>query len=656
MATNSCVQMADSVGMVPVLIELSDPSEGASKFMEKADRILNSGISASRWWIDRRVNGFQPNPLNECGVLVAWISADQIPLFLSPDTLQALGVKSLEVGNSFDVHTFVHPSDCPEFPQDSSHVDDTLARETARVTRPVVGIIDDGIAFAHRRFRRQISGTSGPEWIPRIEWFWDQGQTSFDSTQQGEVPYGVEWAGARAVGTGIGNLTELFRMCTHAGLIDEDEIYRITHQTQVRHRARHGTHVLDLAAGAEPKDPDSPAIVAVQLAEEIAANPDNPAVQWNILEGLAYIIWRAHCIPRQPDTSPPPIVVNLSYGVYDGPHDGSLFLERAMDKIVSACERFSPVAIVLAAGNHSLARCRARVGPIDPGSTAELIWRIPPDSDRPALAEFWTSSVNSLEFDVIAPDGRLYRGSGQFEAQGSEVCFSHDTGYGGFRFRTLVRVSPTSRAWANDVTVPSGAWLVRIRNKSAFATKIEAWIRRSDTPFGMRGNSRQSHFLDCHYEAFDSAGRLLETDGANPNASVLRSGTLSGFATGKRTVVVGASYRSTRGNQVPTPYTCQGLENGRKPNLIAPGDRSRARPGMLAAGTRTGSVVALNGTSVASPAVVRCLVTALSGGEFESIESALLSITEPLNDHQPDLIRTGGRVISDRLLSSLGLR
>ena len=648
--------MPDSVGMVPVLIELSDPSEGASKFMEKADRMLNSGISASRWWIDRKINSFQPNPLNECGVLVAWITTEKIPFFLLPDTLQKLGVQNLEVCTSFHVHTFVHPSGRPEYPQVSRDMDDTVARETAGVKRPVVGIIDDGIAFAHRRFRRQISSTEGSEWVPRIEWFWDQGQTSFDSTQQGAVPYGVEWTGARTIDAGIGSLTELFRRCTHAGIIDEDEIYRITRQTQVRHRARHGTHVLDLAAGAEPKDPDSPAIVAVQLPEGIAANPGNPAIQWNILEGLAYIIWRAHCITRQPDTSPPPIVVNLSYGVYDGPHDGSLFLERAMDKIVSVCERFSSVAIVLAAGNHSLARCRARIGPIDPGSTAELAWKIPPDSDRPAFAEFWTSSANSLEFDVIAPDGRLYRGSGQDEAPGSEVCFSHDMGYDGSRFRSLIRVNTTSRSWTNDVTVRSGAWLVRITNKSATATQIEAWIRRSDTPFGMRGNSRQSHFLDGHYEAFDSAGRLLETDGGNPKASVLRSGTLSGFATGKRTVVVGASYRSTRGNQVPTPYTCQGLENGRKPNLIAPGDRSRARPGMLAAGTRTGSVVALNGTSVASPAVVRCLVTALSSGEFESTESALHSITEPLNDHHPDLIRTGGRVISGRLLSSPGLR
>jgi hypothetical protein len=514
------------------------------------------------------------------------------------------------------------------------------AKELRDRARPIIGIIDDGIAFAHRRFRRRGLVGGQPGWVPRIVWFWDQGQTGSRPCRGSEVGYGAEWAVAPASGTAADNLTELLTRCTHAGLVDEDKVYRIANQTQVKQRARHGTHVLDLAAGAEPDDQGAPPIVAVQLPEQVAANPGDPVVQWHILEGLAYIVWRAYCMPRPPDTRPPPIIVNLSYGVFDGPHDGSLLLERAMDRLVTACEPLGPLVIVLAAGNHAQALCRAKFDPIAPGAGAELRWNIPPDNDRPAAAEFWMDSGGDVEFEMVSPGGKRRWTLTDGSASDDPVSLIHEAARAGGRSKAQIRVMPTNRQGASGVTATCGVWTLRITNKSNAAAHVDAWIRRSDTPFGMKGHARQSHFLDTAYKMFEPNGRLKEMDPVPSQATVVRSGTLSGFATGKHPIVVGAACGSAHDGIRPTAYTAQGFLNGRKPDLMALGDRSLGRPGILAAGTRSGSVVSLNGTSAAVPAAVRAIATAMSCGKCETIAEALACVTNTLD--KPSAALTGG--------------
>jgi hypothetical protein len=200
----------------------------------------------------------------------------------------------------------------------------------------------------------------------------------------------------------------------------------------------------------------------------------------------------------------------------------------------------------------------------------------------------------------------------------------------------LLKVMPTFGAAAGAVLAPSGRWVIRVTcNEPAV---VDAWIRRNDTPFGFKGRSRQSRFLDPDHERFDKFGRLLEEDPAPPSL-VRREGSLNGLATGHETIVIGASRRSAMGYILPTAYTAHGLDGGKSPMMVAPGDHSLAQPGILAAGTRSGSVVCLNGTSVAAPAVTRAL--ALQLVNTRQIPAALASISRRLAP-SGRFLRTGG--------------
>jgi hypothetical protein len=169
-------------------------------------------------------------------------------------------------------------------------------------------------------------------------------------------------------------------------------------------------------------------------------------------------------------------------------------------------------------------------------------------------------------------------------------------------------MAPTADLRKAPLTAPSGTWLIEMKNEGT-ATSVGAWIQRGDTPFGYPLSGRQSRFEDKDYVRFDLAGRLEQADqGASP---VRREGTINALATGLNTVVVGAFIRSSR---KASEYSGAGgqLAAGtspaiRSPDLSGAGDDSRVFRSLLAAGTRTGSLIAMNGTSVAAPQATRLI-------------------------------------------------
>ena len=81
-----------------------------------------------------------------------------------------------------------------------------------------------------------------------------------------------------------------------------------------------------------------------------------------------------------------------------------------------------------------------------------------------------------------------------------------------------------------------------------------------------------------------------------------RSGTLNGFGSGAMPVTV-AGYRQADGTMAP--YSGSGVKGGSKPDAAAVSDRSAVLRGVLTAGTFSGAVAAVGGTSVAAPQVTR---------------------------------------------------
>jgi hypothetical protein len=478
-------------------------------------------------------------------------------------------------------------------------------------TQVIVGIIDDGIAFAHERFRQSALKT-------RIEFFWMQ---HIRLTGPGSpVLTGRQLTKAQ--------IDNLLVQCSDAGVVDEDLVYarsglldfaRPGHKS-VGWRAAHGTHVMDLACGADASsNPDGP-IVCVQLPAMVTADTSGGSLTPVVLAAIQYILWCAERIAG----GRLPVVINLSYGIIAGPHDGTSNLELGIDQLIrDRKQRGLSLEVILPSGNNYLSRCHAEVPFPSFGHKVTLPWRLPPDDHTPSFVEIWmpfrqAAGPNRLKITVTSPIGESHSMQdvhGQVRKWGAparpyaELTYSHwpnPTNRGWF----LLAVQPTTVLDGTIPVAPAGIWTIEMTNLTLAPTQhVHAWIQRDDSLYGHPRRGRQSYFDDPKYQRFDHAGREIETDIGD--SVVKRAGTINAIATGQSTVVVGGYQRDVRraakysGSGPVTRVQGQAIMHRTGPDALVASEDSRVHSGVLAAGSRSGSVVAMSGTSMAAPQLAR---------------------------------------------------
>lgn len=465
----------------------------------------------------------------------------------------------------------------------------------------IVAVIDDGLAFAHERFRF-ANGTT------RFKYFWDQ-----DDLPGTNAATGFGWGRELTES----QINALLMSCTHSGIVDEDAVYRQAGQNLAARRAKHGTHVMDIACGLDPKQatPHSPYLIGVQLPKWVTEETSGALLTPLVHAGVAYILDRADKIAAAENTAPLPVVINLSYGTIAGPHDGTGVLEAPIDQWIADRDA-APLRVVLPAGNHYLARCHASFDLTKANtpktSTKSLQWRVQPDDKACSFTEIWLPKLAKdnarpkVAIRITTPTGDaspwILPGGDWLWPTGNDVRFQANYyDLAGERPWIKLAMAPTEEMTPSPLTAPSGTWLIEIRNDGG-ALGVDAWVQRGDTPFGYPLWGRQSRFDDSDYVRFDRAGRAEQED--KGPSSVRRRGTLNALATGQYTTVIGGFRHSDRtaseysgSGPVATPRT--------GPDAAAIADDSVALHGILAAGTRSGSVVAMRGTSVAAPQVTR---------------------------------------------------
>jgi hypothetical protein len=479
----------------------------------------------------------------------------------------------------------------------------------------VVAVIDDGLAFAHERFRDASGGT-------RFRHFWNQDAPTLNPPPF--APWGQEFDDVQ--------INNWMAACKHSGMVDEDAVYRLANQALTARRAKHGTHVMDLACGLDPQSVTvkSPYLIGVQLPKWTTLDTSGSLLTPVVLEALYYILQRADDIAVKEGTAQLPVVVNLSYGLIAGPHDGSLLLERAID--FATANRPAPLMVVLPAGNHHLARCHGRFS-LPAGSVRKTRWRVQPDNQSCSFMETWlppapaTQPVPSVEIRVTTPtgvkspwtkQGQMWLWPSPLDVRFMLLYFNPFTYPQGMRSLILLGMAPTAAVDPPVRTAPSGDWLVEVRAPGTSVADIHAWIQRGDTPFGYPLRGRQSRFEDPAYVRFDRAGRLKETDDPPP-AYVVRAGTINALATGSMAAVIGGFRRS---DYTASRYSGAGpivdwpaaVPYRVGPDVTAVADDSVVLRGVLAAGTRSGSRFAMNGSSVAAPQITRLISRLMTFG------------------------------------------
>jgi hypothetical protein len=521
----------------------------------------------------------------------------------------------------------------------------------------VIGIIDDGIGFAHERFR-----TAGDQ--TRIEFFWRQ-----DGAAPGvsSVPYGREMGKGEIDGLIAGNPTDDEATYRAAGMLD---FTRPMHKP-IGLRAAHGTHVLDILAGEDPANaPLDRPIIAVQLPVAATANAFGAGLEAYVHDAIEYIRARARLLAGSGRVIS--LVINFSYAVHHGPHDATAMLEVAIDQAIAAND--PPLQVVLPAGNGHATRCHARVR-FPEEEAVPLPWRVQPDDRTSSAMQIWLPHAGPLpvpkdrvRLSITTPDGLLSPALGESDGWrmallngGEIVCYARydfvpfptERGVFSLWLRPTERLLPAASSPAAFRVAPHGVWIVQLENLHLTdRDSVQAWIARDDRIYGYPRRGRQSIFDSDCYQRFDQQGREVEEDGP-PSCVVLRNGMMNGIGTGDLSLVVGGYARK---ELQLAPYSAAGpitstrgkgpTLNPRKPDATLVSDDSRVHAGVIAAGSRSGSRLAMNGTSVAAPRLARWVANQFAvGAAGDRAEVRAKAIAEdvpvPVPPLNPDRVGSG---------------
>ena len=497
----------------------------------------------------------------------------------------------------------------------------------------IIGVIDDGIPFAHELFR--LDGT-----LSRVASVWLQDAAPADTHRVGrDLPIGRELRGAE--------ISRLLSDCQRGGVTDEDAVYRAAGamnyargpQQRLGLSGTHGAAVAAEAAGFGPAEAGvarNLPLIGVNLPA--ATVRDTLGMQSALWVGLGalFILHRArrlcHHIARiqgkKCEEVRLPVIINLSYGLTAGPKDGSSMIERVMEEMMSLQFRdVGPVRFILPMGNHRLSRLNATV---TPGEEQMLGWEVQPDDRTPSFVEFWGphragAAPPPVPMQIaVRPQGQPAPLVSRFAAHGTwqhvtlrgrEICRAHlqyrPSENGGREVITLV-TPPTRPEGPGAAFGLPGHWVLGVHAVDTQPVRIE--VQRDETLPGFGSQrGRQSYLVDPD-PVFGSDGRTVETDPPGKTRGVLRSGTMNSYAGAPSTVRVGGTYRTAAKT---VPYSGLGFLGSNRPaegDVLAPAAESPTQPGLPFRGTRSGTWRRFSGTSLAAPAAARALAEAFAGG------------------------------------------
>jgi hypothetical protein len=515
----------------------------------------------------------------------------------------------------------------------------------------LIGMMDDGCPFAAAQFLKRVPNAPIST---RVRAIWDQNRnrqsvqvgTRFFGQVLTDFNFGLEYRRPSLSADEIGLNDWISMHSTPAGLIDEDGCYADADFARLARQQSHGAHVMDVLAGLTPissrigpsrdrRDPPSwapgvssadPAcdadVVFVQFSDDCIRDATGVWLKAYVWEGIRYIMSFADPAVTKN------VIINLSYGPTTGPHDGTAELEAALTELVTMYDGIHnkpKLDIFLAAGNAYLSEEHVTFTGDSQHTEVEWIWRLPPDNTVLCFAEIWTDDITSAEdisVTLTSPSGKV-----QLISASSVVSTTLPTPGGthpqligpvvwGNDRMWLLEVGPTVAApgvYSNE----HGDWKIKVSGVDP-DVQIDAYVARTDPNMGVTTGAKRSFFVDPIWERSRSAAAsctFVDGEFDNTGSLVSRFGTLNGIATANDAPVhVAGGYilldgrKSTYSSAGPSRNYPTSPRFG--PDYVLPCDESYALQGILAGGTRSGSVFRLIGTSVAAPQLARQFVKA----------------------------------------------
>ncbi|CUH78596.1 S8 family serine peptidase [Tropicibacter naphthalenivorans] len=480
---------------------------------------------------------------------------------------------------------------------------------------PIIAILDDGLGFLNARFRRTLP--DGAQ-VSRFHALWLQ-----TLEQRGTGPHHVV-SGKVLSRDQITALFQGVEAESYAKL--NADLYGADSPRAVERGRSHGTHMLDLAAGADPADAADPVrdwpLLGVQLPPQAIEDTSGTRMESYLIQGLRWILRQAAKV--NPDA---PVVVNISLGFLAGPKDGTRFAEYQMAQEAAHWETVTgqPVRLVWAFGNNRLGRL---VGQITCTETAQAVtWRAQPCDQTANYMEIRTPGQNcgALALMVTTPGGQssgpLTLEPGQMaslEKDGAPVArlyhvAARDFGQGIVSpGHYVLALAPTENRKPTEPCAPAGAWQVAVQHTGKGTAQVVVQVQRDDDLHGARG--RQS-YLDAPsgYE-WDTGSASYRRPAADGPLCYAGSHSALASSTARQVFCVGAAEHAPRTaadtaeNYRAAPYSGEGAAwSVSGPTVSTLAEESQFLPGVLAAGTFSGTTHVLNGTSAAAARLTRAL-------------------------------------------------
>ncbi|MEL6914793.1 MAG: hypothetical protein AAFP13_09850 [Pseudomonadota bacterium] len=472
----------------------------------------------------------------------------------------------------------------------------------------VLGIIDDGIPFAHAAL------------ADRMEAVWLQGMKADGS---GSVRFGRELTRDRIAQLRAAHGADEDTVYRAAGALGGDDLRA---QSPLIGDAAHGAHTL--GALAEGGDANM-RIIAVDLPPDVTWDTSGHGKEALILSALHYIFDRAERLAAAHGRAALPMVVNLSYNFAGGGHDGEGIIEAALDELVAARRAHAPTALTMPAGNGYLDRGHAALAPGDP----PLAWVLPPDDQTSTYLEAWWPEGTTPALTLHGP-GPDYGGLGPIVAELTTVTArrtvpircggrhvgdltAEETRSG--RWRVVIALAPTE---ATTGAAPAGRWHVALPASCGAAARLR--IQR-DLSYG-RGftGARQSYFDDPRNLLFTRGGAVAEKD--TPGAAVTREGAFNGMATGQTSLISGGAKGWGSGAELYAGAAEPG--DATRTDLSVEVSHTLAEVGRLSLASRSGPRHRMTGTSMAAPQTGAALAETISDAQAGEEASNYLATLE----------------------------
>ena len=526
----------------------------------------------------------------------------------------------------------------------------------------IVGIVDSAVPLGHERFRRADGKGS------RILAAWNMAAPRLGRGQQKHLPFGRELM--------QGDIDRLL-----ARSPDESAFNRAAGLSyydaplgdrSIDKRASHGAHVGDLCAGFDPAagNPSAARLlpIVVNLPSRRAMGTAGQYLEFFALHAIDYIVRMADAIWLGTHGAKPhdrakgfPVVINLSYGLLAGPKDGRMLLERYADAFGAIRDKakYAPVRIHLPAGNDNQARGAATLD--GQASEVSVALRVPAEDRTPAFVEIWPETGSPVV--RVRPPGGPWSPVGQGSPGQFRNLIEDPAAGGSPEDRTLARlycrqlsnrepgaatvsggtpamrkgyllaIRPTA-TWTGQPAAPPGAWEISVSGGTA-----RLYVQ-SDQSLGELGqDGPRAWFDDPAYVRHDRVTTaLFDTKDEVSGPKVSRRGTMNAVAHGGGVAVI-AGYRRSDGRA--DLLSASGTTgNGAAPTVALPSKEGASTPGLLAAGTRSGSALRMGGTSVACALASRLAAEALlgwhaAGRDPQSVlgSPAWLAGQQPTNPH-----------------------